>query len=145
MGDSYYESQQSLQAYAAYDSALVHHALNVGTLNNYAYYLSLEGKQLVKAEQMSKKTVEIEPKNETYLDTYAWILYMQKRYSEARTYMDRALQNGGDKNPVELDHAGDIYVKLKLNKEAIDFWTRAIQLKIENPEKVEKKIKRVSH
>lgn len=145
MGDLYHEEQQSVQSYAAYDSALVYHALNAGALNNYAYYLSLENKQLVKAEQMSKKTVEIEPTNETYLDTYAWILYMQKRYDEARVYMDRALQNGGEKNPTELDHAGDIYMKLQLNKQAIDFWNRAIELKIENPEKLEKKIKRVSH
>ena len=94
---------------------------------------------------MSKKTVDIEPNNETYLDTYAWILYMQKRYTEARIYMDRALQNGGEKNPTELDHAGDIYIKLKLNEQAINFWTRAIELKIENPEKLEKKIKRASH
>ncbi|MBP8776767.1 MAG: tetratricopeptide repeat protein [Bacteroidaceae bacterium] len=145
MGDLYHEEQQPLQSYAAYDSALVHQALNVGALNNYAYYLSLENKELLKAEQMSKKTVDIEPNNETYLDTYAWILYMQKRYTEARIYMDRALQNGGEKNPTELDHAGDIYIKLKLNEQAINFWTRAIELKIENPEKLEKKIKRASH
>ena len=145
MGDLYHEEQQPLQSYAAYDSALVHQALNVGALNNYAYYLSLENKELLKAEQMSKKTVDIEPNNETYLDTYAWILYMQKRYSEARIYMDRALQDGGEKNPTELDHAGDIYIKLKLNEQAINFWTRAIELKIENPEKLEKKIKRASH
>lgn len=145
MGDLYHEEQQPLQSYAAYDSALVHQALNVGALNNYAYYLSLENKELLKAEQMSKKTIDIEPNNETYLDTYAWILYMQKRYTEARIYMDRALQNGGEKNPTELDHAGDIYIKLKLNEQAINFWTRAIELKIENPEKLEKKIKRASH
>ncbi len=145
MGDLYHEEQQPLQSYAAYDSALVHQALNVGALNNYAYYLSLENKELLKAEQMSKKTVDIEPNNETYLDTYASILYMQKRYTEARIYMDRALQNGGEKNPTELDHAGDIYIKLKLNEQAINFWTRAIELKIENPEKLEKKIKRASH
>ncbi|MFA6873152.1 MAG: tetratricopeptide repeat protein [Bacteroidaceae bacterium] len=145
LGDLYHEEQDPVFSYAAYDSALVYQPLNAGALNNYAYYLSLENKQLTKAEQMSKKTVDIEPNNETYLDTYAWILYMQNRYDDARIYMDRALQNGGDKNPIELDHAGDIYMKLKLNKQAIDFWTRAIELKIENPEKLEKKIKRASH
>ncbi len=96
MGDIFHQKGQSADAYAAYDSCLQWKDDNIGCLNNYAYYLSEEGVQLDKAEQMSYKTIKAEPKNATYLDTYAWILFMQQRYSEARIYIDQALQNKDD-------------------------------------------------
>lgn len=44
---------------------------NIGCLNNYAYYLSEKEIYLDKAEQMSFRAIKAEPKNATYLDTYA--------------------------------------------------------------------------
>ena len=85
----------------------------MGCLNNYAYYLSERGEQLDKAEVMSYKTVKAEPKNSTYLDTYAWILYMLGRYSEAKIYIDQALQNLDESidNSVIQEHAEKIKQK----------------------------------
>ena len=80
------------EAYAAYDSSLVYNPNNIGTLNNYAYYLSVERTNLDKAEEMSYKTVKAEPENATYLDTYAWILFEKKRYTEARIYIEQAMK-----------------------------------------------------
>ena len=51
------------EAYAAYDSSLVYNPDNIGTLNNYAYFLSVERRQLDKAEEMSYRTVKAEPEN----------------------------------------------------------------------------------
>ena len=61
-------------------------------LNNYAYFLSLDAKDLKKAEKMSYRSITAEPNNSTYLDTYAWILYQQGRYEEARIYIEQALK-----------------------------------------------------
>lgn len=61
------------EAYKAYDEALKYNDKNVVVLNNYAYFLSLEKKDLKKAERMSALAVKLEPNNSTYLDTYAWI------------------------------------------------------------------------
>ena len=68
---------------------------------------------MAKAEQMSFKTVKAEPKNATYLDTYAWILYMLGRYSEAKIYIDQALQNLDESidNSVIQEHAEKIKQK----------------------------------
>ena len=87
---------------------------NIYCMNNYAYYLSINGDDLQKAEQMSYKTVQAEPKNATYLDTYAWILFLQKRYTEAKIYIDLAIKNDTDsiQNSVIWEHAGDVYAKL---------------------------------
>ena len=86
------------EAYAAYDSSLVYNPDNIGTLNNYAYFLSVERKDLDKAEEMSYRTVKAEPDNETYLDTYAWILFEKGRYTEARIYIEQTLRYKGDES-----------------------------------------------
>lgn len=134
MGDILHQKGLAEEAYAAYDSCLQWRDDNIGCLNNYAYYLSEEGVQLDKAEQMSYKTIKAEPKNATYLDTYAWILFMQQRYSEARIYIDQALQNKDDSadNSVILEHAGDIYSFCQQPDQALVYWQDALKTAPEN-------------
>ena len=134
MGDIFHQKGLAEEAYAAYDSCLQWKDDNIGCLNNYAYYLSEEGIHLDKAEQMSYKTIKAEPKNSTYLDTYAWILFMQQRYSEARIYIDQALQNKNDSvdNSVILEHAGDIYSFCQQPDQALAYWQDALKTAPEN-------------
>lgn len=73
-------------------------------LNNYAYFLSLEGKDLKKAEKMSREAVEAEPENASYLDTYAYILYLLKDYEGSRTYFKKCIVHGGKNSKVTLEH-----------------------------------------
>ena len=117
MGDILHQKGLAEEAFAAYDSCLVWKDDNMGCLNNYAYYLSERGERLTKAEEMSFKTIKAEPKNSTYLDTYAWILYMEERYAEAQIYIEQAVQNMDETqdNSVILEHAEKI--KLKNKKE----------------------------
>lgn len=125
MGDLLYEKGRAAEAYAAYDSCLQWKDDNIGCLNNYAYYLSVNGDSLDKAEKMSYRTVKAEPKNATYLDTYAWILFMQGRYAEAKIYIDQAVQNDSDSSAVILEHAGDIHAKAGDIDGAVELWAKA--------------------
>ena len=134
MGDLYHIKKMNVEAYAAYDSALVYKPDNIGALNNYAYYLSVERKNLDKAEEMSYKTVKAEPTNNTYLDTYAWILFEKGKYVEARIYIDQAMQNGGDKSSVVVEHCGDIYYKNGEAENALEYWKQAEKLAAEPTE-----------
>lgn len=128
IGEILHERRLLGEAYAAFDSALQYNDANIMCLNNYAYFLSQEGGDLKKAEEMSYKTVQIEPDNANNLDTYAWILFLEKRYDEARTYIDLALRADTDSVPsaVILEHAGDIYALLGLADEAVGYWQRAL-------------------
>ena len=116
-------------------------------MNNYAYYLSLEKAELKKAERMSAKTVELEPKNSTYLDTYAWILYQQGNYSLAKFYIEKAIDNLAkqEDHGVIMEHYGDILWMNSKDAEndgkALEMWqksydagnkTEEIKQKIEN-------------
>ncbi|MDY5814096.1 MAG: tetratricopeptide repeat protein [Bacteroides sp.] len=125
LGDCQHSKDKLPEAYAAYDSALVYNPENIAVLNNYAYYLSLEKRDLERAEEMSYRTVKAEPNNPTYADTYAWILFERGDYTRARIHIDNALKNGGDESDVVLEHCGDIYAMLGLTDEAVDYWKRA--------------------
>lgn len=125
MGDIFHSKKMDAEAYAAYDSALVYKEDNIGVLNNYAYYLSVERRNLDKAEEMSYRTVKAEPKNDTYLDTYAWILFEKGKYAEARIYIDQALQHGGTESSVVVEHCGDIYFHCGETEKAVEYWKQA--------------------
>lgn len=140
IGDLSHTLGEKDATFAAYDSALVYNPENVGVLNNYAYFLSLDRLNLDKAEEMSFKTVKAEPKNDTYLDTYAWILFEKERYAEARIYIDEAMKNGGDKSAVIVEHCGDIYYMLGEADAAMDFWKKA-SLMEHDSKTLEKKIR----
>ena len=143
LGDMYHTQKQMKEAYAAYDSALVYNPSNIGALNNYAYYLSVERRDLDKAEEMSYKTVKAEPNNATYLDTYAWILFEKGNYAEARIYIDNAMKSeGGDKSDVIVEHCGDIYYMTGDVDGALTYWKKALEMGGESKtlkQKIEKK------
>ena len=143
LGDMYHTQKQMKEAYAAYDSALVYNPSNIGALNNYAYDLSVERRDLDKAEEMSYKTVKAEPNNATYLDTYAWILFEKGNYAEARIYIDNAMKSeGGDKSDVIVEHCGDIYYMTGDVDGALTYWKKALEMGSESKtlkQKIEKK------
>ena len=141
MGDLLFQKHQEKEAFAAYDSCLQWKADNIGCLNNYAYYLSLKGERLKEAEEMSYKTVKAEPENSTYLDTYAWILFVEGRYAEAKVYIEQALQCDPEASGVIKEHAGDILVMNGETDKALELWNEALK---EEPDKklLQKKIKK---
>jgi Tfp pilus assembly protein PilF len=95
---------------------------NLMIRNNYSYYLSLRAEKLDYALELSKLTIEMEPANATYLDTYGWILFKIGEYKEAKKYIELAIRNGAYNNAEVLDHYGDIMLKLGNCKEAIEAW-----------------------
>ena len=132
MGDAYHQLGDNRHAYECYDSCLLYRPDEAMVLNNYAYYLSLEDKQLGKAEEMSRRSLAKEADNYTYIDTYAWILFKQKKYAEAKEYIDKALEVMGDSvdanDATIIEHAGDIYAKNGQKERAMEFWQQAANM-----------------
>lgn len=104
IGDAYHILGDAKKAYSVYEKALKINPNYVPVLNNFAYYLSVEGKKLKKAYKMSKITVEAEPDNATYLDTFGWILYLQGKAVEAKPFFKHAMLYGGKDSAVILKH-----------------------------------------
>lgn len=141
MGDILHDKGLAEEAYAAYDSCLQWKDDNLGCLNNYAYYLSEEDRELAKAEQMSYRTVQAEPDNATFLDTYAWILFKRKKYAEAMQYINMAVDNDTTKSAVIIEHAGDIHAVNGDTDGAVKFWQQALEAGAENDKAIRRKIK----
>lgn len=127
MGDILHSKGADKEAFAAYDSCLQWKDDNFGCLNNYAYYLSEKNLELDKAERMSFRTVQAEPDNSTYLDTYAWILFKKKKYADALPYIDMAVKNDTVKSAVIIEHAGDINAMNGNIDAAVGYWKQALE------------------
>ena len=124
-GDVYHRIGECAKSYKAYEKALKINPDYIYVLNNYAYYLSVEGKKLKKALEMSRKTIEAQPDNATYLDTYGWILHLLGRSEEAKTHFKRAMLYGGKDSPVILDHYAEVLFALGEYDKAMVYWNKA--------------------
>jgi tetratricopeptide (TPR) repeat protein len=153
LGDLYHAVGNKRAAYKSYEKVLEIDTANLGVLNNYAYYLSEDNKNLERALEMSKKTINAEPENATFLDTYAWILHKLGRNNEAQPIFRKAMTLGGRESAVILDHYGDVLFELKEYNTAILYWEDSlskkdavnadkIRVKIEKCKKIKNRIKK---
>lgn len=104
IGDFSYMLGNHRKAFETFEDALRVSPDEAMILNNYAYFLSEDRIKLKKALKMSGRAIELEPDNATYLDTYGWILYLLKRYKDAKPHFKRAMIFGGKSSGVILEH-----------------------------------------
>ena len=83
---------------------------NATTLNNYAYLLATHKGDLNRAESMSRQAIQQEPQDANYLDTYAWILFLNGEQALAQMYIRRAIEcyKGKTLTKEVLKHAAKI-------------------------------------
>jgi tetratricopeptide (TPR) repeat protein len=138
LGDAYFYLKNYAKSDKYFDMALRLDADSYSIMNNYAYYLSLSNRRLKKALKMSKATIEADPENPVFLDTYAWILYRMGKYSDSKQIFRQALVKGGDREPVMLEHYGDVLYMLKEYSNALIYWQRVVEQGGGSPELQEK-------
>jgi tetratricopeptide (TPR) repeat protein len=126
LGDAYQGSKEYSKSDAAYEEALTYNPNNDIVLNNYSYYLALRKENLDKADKMSAQLIKLFPENGSYLDTRAWVLYVQEKYKEARKVMEKAL-TGKEVSATHLEHYGDILFQLGEIDQAVQQWQKAKQ------------------
>lgn len=132
IGDLYYQMKQMDKAYAAYDEALKYNEKNAPVLNNYSYFLTINGGDLAKAERMSAQCIKLQPDNTTYLDTYAWVFFKQGNYTLAKMYIERAINMDTEKSAEVVEHYGDILYKMGDKEKAMEQWKKAKEMKSES-------------
>jgi len=124
LGDAYNYLENYEKSDEAYESVIAIDPNNYGVLNNYSYFLSLRKVKLNLAKKMSAKLVKDNPDNPTYLDTYAWVLFMLENYKEAKRIMERALKSV-NVNGIHYEHYGDILYRLGNIDGAVEQWSKA--------------------
>lgn len=125
LGDTYHALKQDEKAYGSYEQSLKIKDSNAYVLNNYAYYLSLNGNDLEKAERMAKKAVELDPGNSSFQDTYGWVLYKQKKFRDALEWIGKAVEDKDGSSGEVLEHYGDALYRLGDTSKAYEYWLKA--------------------
>ena len=138
LGTSWYQLGNKEAAFANFEKALTLNPNDEQVLNNYAYFLALGLQELDKALEMAQRVVKKHPKNGTYLDTLAWVLYQMKRYAEAAIHLEEALRHEKEPSGVVMEHYGDILYRLERGEEAILWWTKASKTKEGSAELIQK-------
>lgn len=127
IGDVEHQRKEMKRCYKAYDKALRYHADNAMVLNNYAYFLALDNRNLERALTMITRALALAKNNSTYLDTMAWVLYRLGRYAEAKRYMQQALSLDRDNSAELALHYGDILHALGEEFMAKTYWRKALE------------------
>lgn len=115
------------ECYKSYEKSLDYWPDNALVLNNYAYFLSLEERDLDRALVMSSRVVALTDNNPTYLDTQAWVLYKMGCTEEARKILQKAVALDGQKSPELMVHYGDILHELGEQFMAEVYWRQALE------------------
>jgi tetratricopeptide (TPR) repeat protein len=139
LGDVYNKLKRYEDSDKYYDKGLKIDPSNANILNNWAYYLSLRKADLEKAAEMSKKSNELIPNNPSNEDTYAWVLFVQGKYVDAKLWIEKALEHGGNTNGTILEHYGDVLFKLGNIDSAVSKWKEA-KATGDHSEQIDKKI-----
>lgn len=145
MGDVYHRMNKMDSCYIYYNDALIFDANNAMVLNNYAYFLSEENRDLEQAEKMARQAVKLEANNATYLDTYAWVCFKQGNYTMAKIYIERALLNDDTQSAEIVEHYGDILWFCNDKAKALEQWKLAASMSAEVSEKLQQKINTASY
>lgn len=132
LGDAYHQLGAHTSSDSAYDASLQYQPENVYVLNNYAYFLAERGVELDKAKEMSAKTLEKQPNDATYLDTYGWVLFKMEDYQDAKQFLEKAIENGGNKSAEVIAHYGDCLFMLGDQEGAMAQWKKAQMMDGEN-------------
>lgn len=125
LGEAYNELKDYAKSDENYEKALELNPKDANVLNNYAYFLSVRGEKMDKAELMSKESNTLEPNQGSYEDTYGWIMYKQGKYSEAKLWIEKSISHGGERSATVLEHYGDILFKLGDINKAYEYWQKA--------------------
>jgi len=138
LGDIYNSLKDYKKSDESYDAALAFNPNNYLILNNYSYYLALRNEFLEKAERMAALVVKNNPTNNSYLDTYAWVLFTRAKYKDAKKVMEKVIESNPT-NSTFFEHYGDILFKLGNVEEAVKQWEKAKSFDNTN-ELIDKKI-----
>lgn len=115
----------------------------VASARNYIAYMWAErGEKLDAGLRLIRQALDAEPDNAAFIDTLGWIYYMQGRYKEALTQLQKAAGLIDD-DPAIWEHIGDTHLKLGDRCAALKHWKKALKLTPEDP-RLKERIKKHS-
>lgn len=107
LGEAYHHLKNYPQSDRNFRKAILLQPENYLTQNNFAYYLSLRGENLSEARKLIETVLKKYPKEATFLDTYAMILFKQGECNKAKEIMQSIIKNN-TASMEQLQHYAEI-------------------------------------
>lgn len=119
---------------------------NAQALNYIGYTLADENRDLDRALVLLTRAVELSPETDYMLDSLAWVHYRLGHYPEAWEHIRHAISLLPPDRPQDStmwEHYGDIARAMQLSAEARRGWTRALELKPDDPNCIRRKMEQL--
>jgi tetratricopeptide (TPR) repeat protein len=134
------ERQKKIDAAAkAFGKVLQLKPADAVTLNYLGYMWAENGIKLDSARLLLEKSLELDPQNGAYLDSYAWVLFKSGNTEQAYTYIQQALKFI-DNDAVVFEHYGDILAAKQMHKESLEAYAKALTLSPASTSELTRKI-----
>jgi tetratricopeptide (TPR) repeat protein len=124
LGECFNKMGNYIKSDLFFESSLARDPNNPEVLNNYSFYLSQRNEKLDRALIYMERCVRLEPKNWLFLDTYALVLYKSRKFSKAKKFVEEALSQRGDNQPVILEHYCEILIALHKKEDALKYYNK---------------------
>ena len=141
LGSSLERAGTSGEAETVFLKLLEERPNDAATQNYLGYMWADRGVQLERAREMLEKAVSREPRNAAYLDSLGWAYFRLGRMDAAERNL-REAERREPTDPTIVEHLGDLEMKQGDIESAIRNWEKALELKSEEPERVQDKLRR---
>jgi predicted Zn-dependent protease len=114
---------------------------DAATQNYLGYMWADNGVELDRAKQMLEQAVAREPRNPAYLDSLGWVYFRLGSLEIAEKNLREAARREPT-DPTIVEHLGDLEMKQGDVEDAIRHWEKALELKSEDADRVQEKLRR---
>ncbi len=131
LGKAYFHLKQFARSNEAFEEALQLNPNEPGVLKNYSYCLAAHPSgedNLAKARGLAERLNSLAPNVAANENALAFVFYKMKDYKTAKSWLDKALQHGGENSPAVLELYGDVIFQLGNTTEAIQYWQKALEM-----------------
>jgi tetratricopeptide (TPR) repeat protein len=107
----YDESGDKVAAVATLKKVIEMNPQNADALNHLGYTWAERGENIDEAEKLIRRALEMHPDNAAIIDSLAWVYYRRGDYKASVRELEKATAAGG-RDPVIVEHLGDVYLKV---------------------------------
>lgn len=131
LGNAYEKGGQRSRSMQTMEAILAQKPDDPSALNFVGYTLALMDRDMDRAENLVRKSLEIKPDDGYIMDSLAWILFKRGRVDDALKLLEKAfVRVKGD--PIISEHLGDVLAAKNKNDEAIEAYKRSLTLNPDN-------------
>ncbi len=114
------------------------------TCNFLGYMWIDRNENLVEAEALVRRALELQPENPAFLDSMGWYFYRAGKYDRALAQLLQAAAGMKRDDATVFEHIGDTHLKLDNAAQALVYWSKAVSVETATDAEKERIAKKIS-